>query len=243
MALKNMRKNLNKSHDYIIVLCPEVNPEDKGKFTNFKHGLYLGGGIRMEAAYKLYQKNKKVILILVADYNKDNVSGDDTYKLSYRTDSMRAYLLNCGVPNKNLRIVNSLPCTRHNLVAVFNNFSDAFKNKKIGLLTNSYHLPRSLSFWIELKKYQKYYNVPSLPDPIFAEDIIDNNIRYKKSGLYIARLELEARGVIDVILDNYKDGCIGLSSKGNKLAIRSDYKRIVEENKERLLTPDEIKLV
>lgn len=230
-------------YDYIVVLCPEINLEDKGKFTNFKHGLYLGGGIRMEAAYKLYQNNKKTILILVADFNKDDGFSIDGYKLSNRTDSMKAYLLNCGIPEKNLRIVNSLPCTRHNLIALFNNFSDSFKNKKIGLLTNSYHLPRSLSFWTELKKYKKYYNIPNLPDAISAEDIIYNNIRYKKRGMYIARLELEARGAIDVISGNYKDGCVNLNAKSNKLAIRNDYKKITEKNKKYLLTPNEIKLI
>lgn len=237
-------ENNKKIYDYIIVLCSEINPEDKGKFTNFKHGLYLGGGIRMEAAYKLYQKNKKTILILVADYNKDNGGNDNTYKLSHRTSSMKAYLLNCGVPDKNLRIVNSLPCTRHNLVAVFNSFSDDFKNKRVGLLTNSYHLSRSLSFWTELKKYKKYHNVPSLPDTISAEDIIiDNNVRYKKGGMYIARLELEVKGVVDLISGNYNDGCIKLNKKSNKSVIRSDYRRIIKENAKFLLTPDEMKSI
>lgn len=237
-----MKKNINKSYDYIIVLCPEVNPEDKGKFTNFKHGLYLGGGVRMEAAYKLYQQNKNVMLILVADYDKDDGSGISTGK-SHRTESMKSYLLNSGVPEKNLRTVNSLPCTRHNLISVFNNFNDSFNNKKVGLLTNLYHLPRSLAFWIELKKYKKYHNIPNLPDIISAENIIDSDIRYTKSGMYVARLELEARGVVDFFSGNYEDGCVKLNAKSNKLAIRNDYKKIAEGNKKYLLTPDEIKLI
>lgn len=197
----------------------------------------------MEAAYRMYQNNKKAVLILVADYNKDDGVSADAYKMSNRTDTMKSYLLNCGVPEQNLRTVSSLPCTRHNLISVFNNFNDSFKNKKIGLLTNLYHLPRSLAFWIELKKYKKYHNIPNLPDPISAENIIDSDARYTKSGMYVARLELEARGIVDVVSGDYEDGCVKLNIKTNKLTIRSDYKKIAGEDKKYLLTPDEIKLI
>ncbi len=132
-----------KDLDYLIVLCPEINPSDKGVFSDFKHGLYLGGRTRMKAACEVYKINSQLKFILVADYN--GVNGG-TYNESQRTDDMKDYLISSGVNIDSIRQVNSLPSTRHNLVAVFNNYKDILKNEKVGLLTNLYHMPRALFF-------------------------------------------------------------------------------------------------
>jgi hypothetical protein len=232
-----MTKKLTSQSDFILILCPEINPEDKGKFSDFKHGLYLGGEIRMAAAYELYKQNKKVILTIVADYYPDNEN------LSHwsRADEMKSYLLHRGVPEKNIKIINSLPCTRHNLVAVFNSWSEIFKNKKVALLTNSYHLPRSLVFWLELKKIKKYQNIPSFPILISAENVVNNKVRYKNPAMYIARLESELKGIMDCVSENYNDACFILSgAKKEKLIVRKDYQKTAAKNKKYLLTPEEI---
>ena len=223
--------------DYLIVLCPEINPNDKGVFSNYKNGLYLGGEIRMKSAVKAYKKNKELKFILVADYN--GVNGGK-YNKSQRTDDMINYLIKLGVPSNLIEVVNSLPCTRHNLVAVFNNFKDIFKNKKVGILTNLYHMPRTLLFWIELKKNKKYKNIPDLPIEIIAEDIILSKVGQKENKKYIKRLELEMKGIIDLSLGKYRDACIKIKADNNIL-IRNEYKRITKEKKEVLLTPNELK--
>ncbi len=119
-----IKKNI-KDLDYLIVLCPEINPSDKGVFSDFKHGLYLGGKIRMKAAYEAYKINSQLKFIIVADYN--GVNGG-AYNESQRTDDMKNYLISSGVNIDSIRQANSLPCTRHNLVAVFNNSRDILKN-------------------------------------------------------------------------------------------------------------------
>ncbi len=57
--------------------------------------------------------------------------------------------------------------------------------------------------------------------------------------MYIKRLELEIKGLIDLSLGKYKDGCIKINSN-KKLSVRADYRKITNENKEVLLTPSEL---
>jgi|GEM_PF-4398515 hypothetical protein len=223
-------KNKEK-YDYIIVLCPEVNPEDKGVFEDFKHGLYLGGKVRMEAAVKLYKEHKKVILILVADYNEEKKGKSNYYKESQRTDDMQKYLFREGVAKESMVVVNSLPCTRHNLVAVFNMFEDKFKGKNVALLTNQYHFPRSLLFWLDLKKVDRYKNISSRPQLVSAEDIINDKAQHKEKKMYADRLRSEEKGILDFVSGNYDDRCI----------VRKEYQKIAKERKSELLTPSEIK--
>jgi len=227
-----------KKLDYLIVLCPEINPEDDGKFFDFKKGLYLGGKARMMASYKAYTINNNLKLILVADYN--GVNGG-VYKESQRTNDMKNYLLKLGVPSNSMQIVNSLPCTRHNIVAIFNSFKNLFKNKNVGLLTNLYHMPRALLFWSELKEIKEYKNIPNTPVVIVSENLIETDLKNKKDIRYIRRLELEMQGIIDLSVKQYKDGCINIKNK--KLIIRNEYSKIIKQKGKLLLTPDEFKKI
>jgi len=63
----------------------------------------------MAAAVELYKKHKKVILILVADYNEEKKETGNHYRESHRTDDMQNYLLGTGVAKDSMAEVNSLP--------------------------------------------------------------------------------------------------------------------------------------
>jgi hypothetical protein len=237
-------------YDFIIVLCPSVRCLD-GKFSQFENGKYLGGQTRMEAAVKLAQENKNTTFILVGGYNEDDgIKASKYYKKSQKTADVEKYLKEKKVKEKKVKnkkiikrieIVNSLPCTKHNLVAVFHEFKEELsdKNKKIGLLTNAYHLPRALRFWKKLvddekdefgtiikpgKKPSK--DEPGELKPIVAESIVgvEKDSRYAGEHEYISRLEDELSGLIDIEKDEYRDGCI-LAKK--KLRF---YKQIIEDH-------------
>jgi len=219
-------------YDIVIVLCPDKK-NLYGKFPEFKNGKYLGGQTRMNAAVVLSQENKKTIFILVGGHNEDDgITDSDYYKKSQKTADMRQYFLEKGIENKRLKIVNSLPCTKHNLVAVFKKYSkrlDKKKKLKIGLLTNFYHLPRALNFWRNLV-CDEFQSIVKNPTAIIAESIIGGDRPYYKEYEYFLRLESELKGLIDLNTDRYKDKCLKegffriINGSGNKLLTRKDKK-------------------
>src|SRR3989344_5163902 len=146
--------------DYIIVL----NPDKKihGQFPNFKDGKYLGGATRMAAAITIAKENQFSEIILVGGYNEDNGKDKSTFfQKSQKVEDMKDYLNENKIKNS-IVTINSLPCTKHNLIAVFNKYQKKFENKKVGILTNKYHLSRALQFWVKLKE-EPDFNKLSIP--------------------------------------------------------------------------------
>ena len=141
------------------------------------------------------------------------------------------------VPSTTLELVKSLPCTHHNLVAVFNSWKIAkkdFSDKTVGLVTNFYHLPRALKLAALLKRLE-FKESPDLV-PINAESIFEipesNNTRQRLPE-YLRRLESERQGIRELENDSYKDNCL---NKKEKFEILEE---IINKKKEILLTRQE----
>lgn len=216
-------------YDLVIVLCP--SKRDK-TFSEFKENMYLGGQTRMDAAVKLYENNHKAQFILVGGYKKREEESD-------KVDGMQQFLKEkCG-QSINTLLRPSLPCTRHNLIAIFNVwkkhkvFFDKLKSKKIGVLTNFYHLPRALRFWSELVNQGDFIGIPN-PFPISAESITgDSGEAYIRYIEYLLRINGEVKGLKDIEEAQYDDSCL----------FKEDFKMIREKYPYILLNlEDRIKL-
>lgn len=217
-------------YDYIIVLCSEKKDKN-GKFPEFLDGKYLGGQTRMDAAIEVYKENKEAEFIIVGGYDKN---GEGSQKI----EDMYEFLTNkC----QNIKIFKrpSLPCTFHNLVAIFNMWREydiKLENKKIGLLTNFYHLPRALRFWGELRKNEEFKNIiVSCPIPISAESVIQNipsEMYNEKSNEYLSALMGEVEGLKDIEKDSYTDNCL-VKNREFFIEIAKKYPNILLTSKER----------
>lgn len=232
-------------YDIIIVLCPSKKNKE-GKFPEFLNGEYLGGQTRMDAAVEIYKENEKARFILVGGYNEDN-GITDYYRESQKTTDMEEYMIDNGVEKNNIRTVNSLPCTRHNLIAIFNTYKKKLDGRNIGLLTNFYHMARALRFWTKLvKEIKEFMEIQSFPKSIIAESIIGGGERYIRYCEYISTLEGEIKGLIDIEKNLYRDNCFKLKEEKEykyKRVIKKEFERIIgeDENYSILLTSEERK--
>jgi len=217
-------------YDYIIVLCSEKKDKN-GKFPEFLDGKYLGGQTRMNAAVEMYKENKEAEFIIVGGY-------DENGEGSKKVEDMYEFLTNeC----QNIKIFKcpSLPCTFHNLVAIFNTWRKhniKLENKKIGLLTNFYHLPRALRFWSELNRKEEFKNIfIPCPIPISAESVVQNissEMYNERSGEYLSTLMSEAEGFKDIEKDSYTDNCL-LKKREFFIEIAKKYPNILLTSEER----------
>ena len=225
----NKKNNKDIKYDFIIVLNADIfSNNDLMVFPNIKEGKYLGGQVRMEAAVKIFQENKKSVFILVGGYNEDD--GNESYRKSKKTEDMGKFLTKkcsgiklCQIP--------SLPCTKHNLVVILNTKKEELKTRKIALLTNKYHLPRARLFWDQLVS-EEFYDVPR-PEFLSAESYSDWEGRFNFRNEYKERLLDEIKGLVDIKNNSYEDSCV--SKKLPKFV------RILNEKKNILLTLNEQK--
>jgi len=211
-----------KNYRFIIVLCAEAKEPD-GKFPDFKNNVYLGGQIRMEAALALSRKYPNTTFVLVGGYDQKTKK-----QTSKKVADMYNFLKRENRSIKTKKIP-SLPCTKHNLVAVFNTLKQELENQEIGILTNFYHLPRSLQLWTKLVK-EEFTNIPA-PWPFCAEAIVDNPIYYMRFAEYLVRLEQERSGLRDEEKGTYEDSCLTKKIK--------DFEDVIKQKMDILLTKGE----
>jgi hypothetical protein len=220
-------------YEIVIVLCPEKTDKD-GRFPEFKDGKYLGGQTRMNATCEIFKKNKKAEFIIVGGYDPND--NDRSQKMIDMENFLEEQC-------KKIKVVKcpSLPCTRHNLIAIFNTWkkkSKDIKGKRIGLLTNFYHLPRTLRFWGELVNKEEFKKIPDpipTPIPIAAESVsqISGEI-YIRFTEYILRIDKERDGLRDIENGIYIDSCL-LEENFNQ------FKRVLKNKQDILLTNEERK--
>lgn len=234
--IKDVMENndVKTEYDMVIVLSPSERNEF-GKFIEYeKSGVYLGGQTRMDAAVEICKKNMQARIIVVGGLKEGCKSMDDSYK----TKGMKDYLEEkCG-NDVHVERVNSLPCTKHNFISVLIKLTadgEDLNFKKIGILTNYYHLPRA---WKFLSHALGEYKISGKPIfiPIAAESIVDQHEIYSgKKQEYLLRLEDEVRGIKMCELGEYKDGC--LYRKGEyKRGKLEDFIFIIGKEGDRLLS-------
>lgn len=193
--------------DKVIVLAPGIVQAD-GRFADYQGGMYVGGHLRMEAAVKLAQTHPSAEFILVGGYNK---TGEGDPHTSDKVNDMARYMKE-HVPTVKLTPIYSLPCTRHNFVAVLNYWrAHGTKNKTVGVLTNSYHMERALEFAQQAMILSSPKNPASFV-PVGAEEILglsrDKSLLADKK--YAQRLESEKRGLEALKNGSYIDSCLAL---------------------------------
>ena len=150
-------------YDYVIILCPSaLNSE--GKFDELSSdGSYLGGQTRMQAAVDLYKSDKVKNLIVVGG----GIDEQNQRKKWRKVNDMRKFLMNNNIPPENIIRISSKADTHGNLRAVYKTFRDKLKNKSVGILTNFYHLPRTMRF-----TYDSQFKWENVFIPICAESVI-----------------------------------------------------------------------
>ncbi len=146
-----------KKYDYLITLAGEIIKEGNNFLMpdNFD-GLAQGGKMRLDAAIKMFEDKMAGNIIVVGG----KVRGSDDKKV----DVMAEYLFRKGIPKEKIIKLYSETNTRGNAIAIkYYLKKEKLFTKKIGLLTNFFHLPRAIKFFV----------MENLcPEPIVAESIL-----------------------------------------------------------------------
>ncbi len=189
-----MSRNPNEKYNLVIILCASAL-NNNGSFDELSfNGSYLGGQIRMEAAVD-FAPNTDTYIVVGGDHK------DGKYK---KIDDMKNFLKKrfneLQLPKeqqpKIIRIYSATDTTG-NLWAIKRAFRDTgklnwFSNKRVGILTNFYHIPRAMRFAADI-----FNDVSVLFIPISAEAVI-----YRHKPTYtdypkaiLKRIKLELNGL------------------------------------------------
>jgi len=192
-----MEGQKEKKYDYdIVILLCAGGPKESNFFTVLeKDDKYLGGPDRMNAAIKIDPQVGK--FIVVGGGMKEKNEGK-------KVNKMREYLVKKGVDkNKIIRIISEAG-TLGNFRAIFrcfkeNNKIQALKNKRIGILTNFYHIPRTLRFAAESLEIikEKGEDINGIRFmPIIAESVVKNFTSLYPTEL-LRQIRSQCRGLAD----------------------------------------------
>ncbi len=144
-----MNKNREK-YELVILLCPSAL-NSKGSFDELSpDGSYLGGQTRMGAAVDISPRVGTFVVV-----------GGSRKKVYDMAKYLRAeFKKNKISPKPKIIRIRSEADTTGNLWAVKRAFKkfrkvNKFKGKRIGLMTNFYHLPRAMKFGADIFKDEK----------------------------------------------------------------------------------------
>ncbi len=191
----NGNNNFDDLRD-VILLCAGERFEKCDKDCK-----YLGGPDRQEAAIKIaLKKNIKRIIVVGGGIEKEKE------KEKYlKVDYMFKFLEKRGVEKEKIVKVISEADTHSNLRAIYKLLIDhkiEFKHKKIGIITNLYHMPRTLKFAKDtFKKCEQIEFIPISAELILKEKE-DINIYQKQM---IKRICEEINGLKDWNDGNYSN--------------------------------------
>lgn len=189
--------------DLLVVPSPILNEQgDTFLDVDPLTGLYAGGHLRLLAAVEFSRRYAPREIVVVG--------GLDPKHGSRMTQAMEQFITERN-GSANVQRINSLPCTRHNLIALFNQLGERLERKRVGILTNDYHLPRFLAFWSQLRKDYEF----RIADPlaIRAESICKPTEAEVDAKAVDARRELEERGLADLQAGKYVDRCLSQLAK------------------------------
>lgn len=211
-----------------VVVLSSARTDAKGKFKDVdadKTGkeIYLGGASRMQAAVEAFKQNPKAAFIMLGGIDVLN-NGELFYKTGQMAEFMKQHCQ--GI---NIQAIDSLPCTRHNLIALGNSaLLGAYK--RVGLLSNDYHEARIEAF-LESLRHRENVVMPDLQfvsprDFGVSEGVEQSDKKYQE------RIRLEANGVahIEQHPSQYHDSC--LEGKVDELNFR-----LGREAVSKMLTP------
>lgn len=190
----------------VVILAAEPMQAD-GTFAEFEKGMYLGGHTRMEAAIHVAKLSPSTEFIIVGGYNRP---GQGDPKTSDKVNSMAAFMRS-RVHKPRLELVYSLPCTRHNFIALYHHLQTTNqKPGELGVLSSGWHLTRAMEFAAQAAQlFQHAEPIRFVPLP--AEQVLNVSIEEvvgDRLAEYNARLAAERRGICQIMDDTYEDSCI-----------------------------------
>ena len=185
--------------DVLIVPSPILNAEgDAFLDIDPATGMFTGGHLRLCAATEFATRWRPRSIAVVGGLHAQHGTR--------MTDAMEKFIKQRN-SDAHLQKVNSLPCTRHNVIALFNQLGRQLEGKRLAVLTNEYHLRRFMEFWSRVQ-LEYGFRVPE-PLGVAAEWICPS----AETDFTWAALELrrkaEARGVTDLRAGKYVDRCLG----------------------------------
>jgi len=184
-------------YDSIVVLASEIFKEgNKFRMPDFFNGVAQGGKMRLDAAVKMFEDKMVNNIIVVGG----KVRGSEDEK----TEAMADYLINNDIAVENIIKLPSKTNTQGN-AKVVKSYLDKNKltNKKIGLLTSFYHLPRAMKIFA-----REGLNF----EPVVAESILIDHPDYGLNKIHqfyintkmLERLNQELLGLADLEKGIYK---------------------------------------
>jgi len=199
--------------DVLIVPSPILSAEgDAFLDIDPVTGMFTGGHVRLCAAAEFSTRWRPRSIVVVGGLHAQHGTR--------MTDTMEKFIKQRN-SDAHLQKVNSLPCTRHNVVALFNHLGRQLEGKRVAVLTNEYHLRRFLEFWARLEN--EYDFRVAEPLGIAAEWIAPSVETDFTSAALERRRISEARGIADLRAGKYVDRCLGqLSSFEDEIAKRPE---------------------
>lgn len=191
-------------YDYVLIPCADKKGEN-GRFPEFRDGDYIGGENRMVAALRHSLNNQDTVYVPVGGFDHNNDSSE-------KVKDMTTFLKE-GNPNIKIQAIQSLPCTRHNLVAFFNTMGDDLNGKKVAIVTSFCFVARTLAIWSKLIE-EEFKGMPA-PHIICSESFYNNDeVITKNVASYLQRIFREKQGLYDLEESKYVDFCLEKEKDG-----------------------------
>ena len=193
---------MTKKPEYIIVLSAE-RKDESGRFPNFgpdkkdpSRTIYIGGEVRMQATLKAAKLYPDAEFVMVGGF--DQIGQETFSKAQEMADFVRE-----SFPDLNLKVIDSLPSTRSNLVALFNILGGQIQTSNFVLLTSDDRVVRIAEFWKRLKET----DYPGIPEPEFltVKQLGIKEATAENSPEYLLRLQREREGIDALRSRNYKN--------------------------------------
>ena len=184
--------------DVLIVPSPILSPEgDAFPDIDPGTGMFTGGHLRLCAVAEFATRWRPRCVAVVGGLHAQHGPR--------MTDAMEKFIKDRS-NGVQVQKINSLPCTRHNVIALFNQLGRQLEGKRVAVLTNDYHLRRFMEFWSRVQLEYGFRVVEPLG--VAAEWICPS----AETDFTWAALELrrkaEARGVADLRAGKYVDRCL-----------------------------------
>lgn len=192
-------------YEKIIVFSPCVLEGVSDPFPNLEGGSYVGGQIRMQATLKACRIWPDAEFVMLGGMAVSKVHPSSLFK---KAEVMARFVKQHCAWIRPI-VVNSLPCTRHNMIALFNKFgNELISGRRVAVLSNLYHRERIMRFWVKGREEFGYSQIAD-PDFISAEELVSSNgIMPKYADALKKREESEKQGLLDIENGVYRDHCL-----------------------------------
>jgi hypothetical protein len=185
----------NNKYKIVVLLCAS-ELDQNGKFieveTKNGHSLYLGGQVRMQAAIDFAHNVENYIVVGGSEKKVNDM------KTFLENSFHKNKILKAGEPAPKIIRIVSEKDTPGNLWAIKFILQelgklDIFTQGKIGIMTNFYHIPRTMRFATDIFK-----EVCANFIPICAEAVTTHQETFSIDlPVIIARLKMEINGLSD----------------------------------------------